>query len=65
MIYYVAVRDRIEKENINKAIKEFDKSPKIYDAKKVFEEEDKKKKKVNIIISDYDKDRIKEYLKTK
>ena len=65
MIYYIAVRDRLEKENIKKVIKEFDKSPKIYDAKKVFEEEDKIIRKVNIIISDYDKLRIEEYIKLK
>lgn len=65
MIYYIAMRDKLEKESTKRIIKEFDKTPKIYDAKKVFEEEEKILKKVNIIISDNDKDKIKKYNKLK
>ena len=61
MIYYIAMRDKLEKESVKRIIKEFDKNPKIYDANKVFEEEEKILKKTDIIISDNDKSKIKKY----
>ena len=65
MIYYIAMRDKLEKESVKRIIKEFDKTPKIYDANKVYEEEEKIIKKVDIIISDNDEDKIKKYNKLK
>jgi len=65
MVYYVAIKDKIEKQNVPKIIKELDNDPRVFMDERINPQKEERLKKAKVIICDNQKNKIEDFKKYK